>query len=163
MAPCFTLHAGTSLEGQQMATGLLAAAGANYYMDVPLGADRMLAYFDTSGHDVQTLRELHGRRPGAEYLRWAIVGGIFEERDGQIARGPRFGDVRALCGSDADRAELVRATPIAPGFGVAGPRPPPSSSRRRRRSSPTASPATGWRPASPPPPPTPPPPSVSEP
>jgi ethanolamine ammonia-lyase large subunit len=122
MAPCFTLHAGTSLEGQQMATGLLAAAGASYYMDVPLGADRMLAYFDTSGHDVQTLRELHGRRPGAEYLRWALDREIFEERDGQLARGPRFGDVRALCASDAELAELLRATPLAPGFGVAGPR-----------------------------------------
>jgi len=122
MAPCFTLHAGTSLEGQQMATGLLAAAGASYYMDVPLGADRMLAYFDTSGHDVQTLRELHGRRPGAEYLRWALERGIFEEHAGQLARGPRFGDVRALCASDAELAELLRATPLAPGFGVAGPR-----------------------------------------
>jgi len=132
MAPCFTLHAGTSLEGQQMATGLLAAAGANFYMDVPLGADRMLAYFDTSGHDVQTLRELHGRRPGAEYLRWAIGRGIFEERDGQIARGPRFGDVRALCSSDAELAELLRATPITPGFGVAGPRPESRVSREVR-------------------------------
>ncbi|HWO20690.1 MAG TPA: ethanolamine ammonia-lyase subunit EutB [Kofleriaceae bacterium] len=132
MAPCFTLHAGTSLEGQQMATALLAAAGANYYMDVPLGADRMLAYFDTSGHDVQTLRELHGRRPGAEYLRWAISRGIFEEREGQLLRGPRFGDVRALCASDAELAELWRATPIAPGFGVAGPRPESRVSRQVR-------------------------------
>lgn len=132
MAPCFTLHAGTSLEGQQMATALLAAAGASYYMDVPLGADRMLAYFDTSGHDVQTLRELHGRRPGAEYLRWAIARGIFEERDGQLVRGPRFGDVRALCASDAELAELQRATPIAPGFGVAGPRPESRVSREVR-------------------------------
>lgn len=132
MAPCFTLHAGTSLEGQQMATGLLAAAGANFYMDVPLGADRMLAYFDTSGHDVQTLRELHSRRPGAEYLRWAIARRIFEERDGQIARGPRFGDVRALCASDAELAELQRATPIAPGFGVAGPRAESRVSREVR-------------------------------
>jgi ethanolamine ammonia-lyase large subunit len=132
MAPCFTLHAGTSLEGQQMATALLAAAGASYYMDVPLGADRMLAYFDTSGHDVQTLRELHGRRPGAEYLRWAISRGIFEEQGGQLARGPRFGDVRALCASDAELAELWRATPIAPGFGVAGPRPESRVSREVR-------------------------------
>ena len=132
MAPCFTLHAGTSLEGQQMATGLLAMAGANYFMDVPLGADRMLAYFDTSGHDVQTLRELHARRPGEEYLRWCISRGIFEERDGQVVRGPRFGDVRALCSSDAELAELVRVTPIMPGFGVAGPRASSPVSRELR-------------------------------
>lgn len=132
MAPCFTLHAGTSLEGQQMATGLLATAGANYFMDVPLGADRMLAYFDTSGHDVQTLRELHGRRPSEEYLRWSISRGIFEERDGRVVRGPRFGDVRALCSSDGELAELVGATPIVPGFGVAGPRANSPVSRELR-------------------------------
>jgi ethanolamine ammonia-lyase large subunit len=132
MAPCFTLHAGTSLEGQQMATSLLATAGANYFMDVPLGADRMLAYFDTSGHDVQTLRELHGRRPGEEYLRWSISQGIFEERDGGVVRGPRFGDVRALCSSDVELAELVRVTPIVPGFGVAGPRANSPVSRELR-------------------------------
>ena len=68
MAPCFTLHAEMGLESQQIATQLLAAAGANYYMDVALNTDRMLAYFDTSGHDVQTLRELTGRRPAAEFL-----------------------------------------------------------------------------------------------
>src|SRR5262249_18861898 len=51
MAPCYTLHADIPLEGQQLATQLLTAAGANYYMDVALNTDRMLAYFDTSGHD----------------------------------------------------------------------------------------------------------------
>ncbi len=34
MAPCYTLHSGITLDGQQMATQLLTAAGANYYMDV---------------------------------------------------------------------------------------------------------------------------------
>ncbi|HVK64453.1 MAG TPA: ethanolamine ammonia-lyase subunit EutB, partial [Polyangium sp.] len=62
MAPCFTLHSHITLEGQQMATQMLTAAGANYYMDVALNTDRMLAYFDTSGHDDQTLRELYGKR-----------------------------------------------------------------------------------------------------
>jgi len=58
MAPCYTLHSNIHLEGQQIATELLTAAGANYYMDVSLNTDRMLAYFDTSGHDDQTLREI---------------------------------------------------------------------------------------------------------
>src|SRR5207237_1618028 len=47
MAPCYTLHSHITLEGQQMATELLASAGATYYMDVALNTDRMLAYFDT--------------------------------------------------------------------------------------------------------------------
>ncbi len=51
-------------------------------MDVGLNTDRMLAYFDTSGHDDQTLREIHGRLPAAEYLDWAVQQGIFT-RDGQ--------------------------------------------------------------------------------
>ena len=132
MAPCFTLHAGVTNEGQQMATAMLTAAGANYYMDVCLGADRMLAYFDTSGHDVQTLREVHGKRPGAEYLEWAKTKGIFVEREGKVERGPAFGNVEALCESARAFEELVRATPIALGFEVAGPRPADKVSRELR-------------------------------
>ena len=132
MAPCYTLHARVTTEGQQMATELCTAAGATYYMDVALGADRMLAYFDTSGHDVQTLREIHGRRPSAEYLRWATERGIFEEKDGEVRRGPRFGDVRAMCASDEELAELRAATPLVYGFDAAGPRPASRVSRAAR-------------------------------
>lgn len=134
MAPCYTLHANVTLEGQQMATQLLTAAGANYYMDVCLNTDRMLAYFDTSGHDVQTLREVHGRTPGHEFLEWAIGRGIFErgKEDGSVVRGPRFGDVRQFCPDEAELAELLAATPAAYGFATAGPRPASAVSRRSR-------------------------------
>lgn len=133
MAPCYTLHSRITAEGQQMATELLTAAGANYYMDVCLNTDRMLAYFDTSGHDVQTLREIHGREPGAEYLAWAIEQGILARGEGGAAvRGPRFGDVRRFCESDEELAELSRATPAAFGFATAGPRPAAEVSRRSR-------------------------------
>ncbi|MCC6552953.1 MAG: ethanolamine ammonia-lyase [Polyangiaceae bacterium] len=133
MAPCYTLHSKITAEGQQMATELLAAAGASYYMDVALGTDRMLAYFDTSGHDVQTLREIHGREPGAEYLAWAIEMGVFaRDESGALIRGPRFGDVRRFCEGDEELAELVRATPAAFGFETAGPRPAAEVGRRAR-------------------------------
>lgn len=132
MAPCFTLHAGVTNEGQQMATAMLTAAGANYYMDVCLGADRMLAYFDTSAHDVQTLREVHGKRPAAEYLEWAKTKGIFVENDGRVERGPAFGMAEALAESPRVFEELVRATPLALGFDVAGPRPVDKVSRELR-------------------------------
>jgi ethanolamine ammonia-lyase large subunit len=101
-------------------------------MDVCLGADRMLAYFDTSSHDVQTLREVHGKRPGAEYLEWAKSKGIFVENQGIVERGPAFANVEALCASPEALAELVRATPIALGFEVAGPRPADHVSRALR-------------------------------
>ena len=133
MAPCFTLHSQITLEGQQMATQLLAAAGANYFMDVALNTDRMLAYFDTSAHDDQTLREVHGLRPAPEYLDWALQRGIFARGDdGQIVRGPAWGDPRQFCASDEEWQALVRATPAAHGFATAGPRPADEVSRQVR-------------------------------
>src|SRR6516164_7949470 len=121
MAPCYTLHANITLEGQQIATQLLTAAGANYYMDVCLNTDRMLAYFDTSAHDNQTLREVHGRLPAAEFLEWGLQRGIYQ-RDGQgsVMRGPRWGDPRQFCESEAEFRELLAATPAMPGLDSAG-------------------------------------------
>jgi ethanolamine ammonia-lyase large subunit len=132
MAPCFTLHADIPLEGQQIATELLTAAGANYYMDVGLNTDRMLAYFDTSAHDDQTLREVHGRLPAPEFLEWGIQQGIFARDGHQIARGPRWGDPRQFCQSDAEYRELLAATPALPSTANAGPRPTNVVSRSMR-------------------------------
>jgi ethanolamine ammonia-lyase large subunit len=133
MAPCYTLHSNITLEGQQMATQLLAAAGANYYMDVCLNTDRMLAYFDTSGHDDQTLREVHDRLPAPEFLEWGLRQGIFaRDNGGPVVRGPRWGDPRQFCESEAELQELLAATPAAYGFGTAGPRPTNAVSRQLR-------------------------------
>ncbi len=131
MAPCYTLHSKITLDGQQMATQLLAAAGANYYMDVCLNTDRMLAYFDTSAHDDQTLREIYGRRPAPEFLEWAVERGIFARAvDGQVARGPNWGNLRQFCQSDEELRALAAATPSAHGFATAGPRPADDVSRQ---------------------------------
>lgn len=133
MAPCFTLHSQITLEGQQMATQMLTAAGANYYMDVALNTDRMLAYFDTSGHDDQTLREIYGLSPAPEYLEWALERGIFAcAADGAIERGPNWGNPRQFCPSQVEWEALVRATPAAHGFESAGPRPASAVMRRVR-------------------------------
>ena len=124
MAPCYTLHSEITVEGQQMATELLTAAGANFFMDVYLGIDRMLAYFDTCGHDDQTLREVHGLKPAPEYLEWAIGRGIFiRDEDGEIERGPNWGNPRIFCSSDAELKRLLASVPAAYGFENAGPRP----------------------------------------
>lgn len=132
MAPCYTLHANSTLEGQQIATELLTAAGTNYFMDVGLNTDRMLAYFDTSAHDNQTLREIYGKQPAAEFLEWAIGRGIFVRNGATIERGPRWGDPRQFCASEAEFQELLRATPSAYGFTTAGPRPSEEVSRQVR-------------------------------
>jgi ethanolamine ammonia-lyase large subunit len=130
MAPCYTLHSQITLDGQQMATQLLASAGANYYMDVYLNNDRMLAYFDTSAHDNQSLREVHGRTPTPEFLDWALARGIFKKSgSGAISRGPNWGNPRIFCASDAEFGELLRVTPALYGFENAGPRPANQVSR----------------------------------
>ncbi|MDP2506071.1 ethanolamine ammonia-lyase subunit EutB [Oceanobacter sp. 3_MG-2023] len=124
MAPCFTLHSQVTAEGQQMATELLAAAGANFFMDVYLGNDRMLAYFDTSGHDDQTLREIHELEPAPEYLSWAMDKGIFvRDEDGGLERGPNWGKPEQFCASESDYQRLLESVPAAYGFDNAGPRP----------------------------------------
>jgi ethanolamine ammonia-lyase large subunit len=133
MAPCYTLHSQIILEGQQMATQLLTAAGAIYYMDVELNTDRMLAYFDTSGHDNQTLREVFGLRPAPEFLDWAVSRGIFRrEPDGSLERGPQWGNPRQFCSSDEEFAELTASTPAPYGYDCAGPRPANEVSRRMK-------------------------------
>ncbi len=133
MAPCYTLHSRIGQEGHQIATQLLTAAGANFFMDVHLTSDRMLAYFDTSGHDDQTLREVHGLRPAAEYLEWACQRGIFVmNENGSVARGPQWGDPRQFCDSEAEFQRLMEAVPAAHGFECAGPRPANAVARRMR-------------------------------
>lgn len=67
---------------------LLAMAGANYYMGVPMGDDVMLAYQDTSYHDDASLREMLGLLPAPEFNRWCENLGIL--KDGKLT--PRAGD-----------------------------------------------------------------------
>lgn len=130
MAPCYTLHSEITMEGQQMATELLTAAGANFFMDVYLSVDRMLAYFDTSAHDDQTLREVHGLEPAPEYTAWAIGRGIFQrDADGVLERGPNWGNPRIFCPSDIDFQRLRDSLPAAYGWETAGPRPSNAVSR----------------------------------
>lgn len=124
ISPSYTLHSKSHLEGQQMAVQLATAAGANFFMDVYLGADRMLAHFVNSGHDDQTMREIYNRNPAPEFLRWAVARGIFEQApDGGVTRGPNWGNPRLFISSDTEFQRLRESLPNAPGFDNAGPRP----------------------------------------
>jgi len=80
MAPCYTNHVNTDQNDQETATMLLAMAGANYYMGVPVGDDVMLSYQDTSFHDDATLRELLNLKPSEEFFKWLIEMGIMDEK-----------------------------------------------------------------------------------
>ena len=130
---CYTLHAGSGLEGQQATTELLAVAGATYFMDVALNTDRMLAYFDTSAHDNQTLREIHGREPAGEFLEWCLGRGILaRDSSDAVVRGPEWGRPERFCDSVEEFEELVAATPALHGFENAGPRPADAVARKVR-------------------------------
>ncbi|MDL2226502.1 ethanolamine ammonia-lyase subunit EutB [Deltaproteobacteria bacterium OttesenSCG-928-M10] len=80
MAPCYTNHTKINQDDQEMATMLLAMAGANYYMGLPMGDDVMLAYQDTSYHDDATLRELLGRTPAPEFFKWMQKHELMDEK-----------------------------------------------------------------------------------
>ncbi|MDR1266412.1 MAG: ethanolamine ammonia-lyase subunit EutB [Propionibacteriaceae bacterium] len=78
MAPCYTNHTGIDQNDQEMATLLVALAGANYFMGVPGGDDIMLSYQDTSFHDDATMRELLGLTPAPEFFDWAQEFGLLD-------------------------------------------------------------------------------------
>lgn len=80
MAPCWTNHTSITMDDQQQATMLLAMAGANYYMGIPVADDVMLSYQDTSFHDDATLRELTGRTPAPEFHRWRMSKELMDEK-----------------------------------------------------------------------------------
>ncbi len=123
VSPCFTLHADATSEGQEIAVQLLTAAGANYFMDIYMGVDRMLAYADTSGHDNQTMREIHNLKPSPEFYHWALEKGIFKEsRDGQMCRGPNWGNPVIFADSRQAWNDLISRVPMYYGNGNAGPR-----------------------------------------
>ena len=83
MAPCYTNHTKINQDDQEMATMLLALAGSNYYIGIPMGDDVMLAYQDTSFHDNATLRELLHRTPAPEFFKWMKNHELMDE-DGKL-------------------------------------------------------------------------------
>jgi len=49
--------------------------------------------FVNSGHDDQTLREVHDREPAPMFLEWALEKGIFDKDDqDRIIRGSNWGN-----------------------------------------------------------------------
>ncbi len=89
---CYTNHMAADQNDLENLAVLLAAAGCNYVMAVPMGDDCMLSYQTSSFHDAAALRELLDRRPAPEFEAWL-------ERRGLMAKGrltPAAGDARAL-------------------------------------------------------------------
>jgi ethanolamine ammonia-lyase large subunit len=67
---------------------LLATAGCNYIMGMPMGDDIMLNYQTTAYHDTATIRQLLGLRPAPEFEAWLERMGLME--NGTLT--PKAGD-----------------------------------------------------------------------
>jgi ethanolamine ammonia-lyase large subunit len=67
---CYTNHADADHNDLENLEVLLATAGCNFFMGLPMGDDVMLNYQSTSYHDGATLRSLLGLRPAPEFEAW---------------------------------------------------------------------------------------------
>jgi ethanolamine ammonia-lyase large subunit len=84
---CYTNHARATQNDIENLAVLLAAAGCNYFMGVPMGDDVMLAYQCTSYHDAPSLRQALKLRPLPEFEVWMeemglIKNGILTQKAG---------------------------------------------------------------------------------
>jgi len=75
---CYTNHADADQNDLENLEVLLATAGCNFFMGLPMGDDVMLNYQSTSFHDDATLRQLLGLRPAPEFERWLEEVGLME-------------------------------------------------------------------------------------
>ena len=85
---CYTNHADCDQNDLENLEILLATAGVNFFMGLPMGDDVMLNYQSTSFHDTASVRQLLGLRPAPEFERWCEEMGIL--RDGKLTE--RAGD-----------------------------------------------------------------------
>ena len=75
---CYTNHADSDQSSSENLMVLLAAAGCNYIMGMPLGDDIMLNYQTSAFHDTATVRQLMGLRPLPEFEAWLEKMGLME-------------------------------------------------------------------------------------
>jgi ethanolamine ammonia-lyase large subunit len=85
---CFTNHADADQNDVENLEVLLATAGCNFFMGLPMGDDIMLNYQSTSFHDNATLRQLLRLRPAPEFEGWLEEMEIM--KDGRLTK--RAGD-----------------------------------------------------------------------
>lgn len=67
---CYTNHMKADQNDIENLAVLLAAAGNNYFMGIPMGDDIMLNYQCTSFHDIASLRTTLNLRPLTEFEKW---------------------------------------------------------------------------------------------
>ncbi len=95
---CYTNHARADQNDQENLELLLATAGVNYLMGIPMGDDIMLNYQTTSFHNNAAVRELLGLRPAPEFERWMEERGLW--RNGRLTA--RAGDASVFAVNEAE-------------------------------------------------------------
>ena len=75
---CYTNHAVSDQDDQENLEILLATAGVNFLMGIPMGDDVMLNYQTTSFHNNATLRSLLNLKPTPEFEDWLIKMGLWQ-------------------------------------------------------------------------------------
>lgn len=76
---CYTNHADTDQDEQDVLLTLLAAAGVTYIMEIPGWDDIMLGNQTTSFHDTQYVRQAFKLRPAPEFEAWLEKMGIYAD------------------------------------------------------------------------------------
>ncbi len=88
---CYTNHARADQNDCENLAVLLAAAGCNYFMALPMGDDVMLSYQSTSYHDAAAIRQVLRLRPAPEFEKWCEKRGIlFGGRLTRLAGAPEL-------------------------------------------------------------------------
>ncbi len=75
---CYTNHADADQNSNENLMYLLAAAGCNFIIGMPMGDDIMLNYQTSGHHDIATIRETLGLRPCPEFEAWMETMGLME-------------------------------------------------------------------------------------
>lgn len=73
---CYTNHANANQNVNETLSILLASAGCNFIIGMPLGDDIMLNYQTSAFHDTAMIRQLLNLRPSPEFERWLENMGI---------------------------------------------------------------------------------------
>lgn len=73
---CYTNHANADQNVNETLAILLASAGCNFIIGMPLGDDIMLNYQTSAFHDTAMVRQLLNLRPAPEFERWLENMGI---------------------------------------------------------------------------------------
>lgn len=74
---CYTNHADTDQNSNENLMILLATAGVNFIISLPMGDDIMLNYQTNSFHDIATIREILSLRPAPEFEVWLEEKGVW--------------------------------------------------------------------------------------